>query len=120
MVEKAFNIVISNVSTRCCICSLFDNTSPFSTFKPRSLTEQYDKLSKKKPSCDDADKKRRSLFPKAEELRVVVQRVLINLPSTAQEKPSWPSSSGSGESDTDELITCSSCGICVHKCEFRS
>lgn len=51
------------------------------------------------------------------ELRVVVQRVLINIPHTSKETVAELSSCVAGSEDEDDLITCHSCGICVHRCK---
>ena len=104
--EKAFNLAMSKHSTRCCVCSLFDNPSVFNQFKPDLVSKIYQELnsgSSEQPS---------SVQKPITELRVVVQRVLINLPSTSAEARNEQNCCIDG----DELVTCNSCGICVHRC----
>lgn len=115
-------MAVSARSTQCCVCSLFHNPSTFLSFEPQLVSDTYKKLSRKLHNNDtgsSADRKNKQFpTPVTElELRVVVQRVLINLPTTSKETMN-ESSLSDLESDSDEMITCNSCGICVHKCKF--
>jgi hypothetical protein len=110
--EKAFNMAVSKYSTQCCVCSLFNNPNLFSFFKPKLVAEIYKEL------MSDEDKMSSGYSKPITELRVVVQRGLVDIPrsfkGTSPELDSC--TAGSGEED-DNLITCSSCAICVHRCE---
>lgn len=105
LLEKAFNMVVGNNRTRCCVCSLFDTPNPLSTFPTQSMSDTYKKLVDSKMNTSGSSKPR----IKVNELRVVVQRVLIKLPTNL---------SASKSEGSEELISCSSCGICVHKCKL--
>lgn len=126
--ERAFNTVAAEGSTRCCVCSLFDSPSPFSTFQPQFVSDLYEKLLKKKQHNGNAltvsRNKMQSFLPKSDiELRVVVQRVLINLPNTMRTRETVETcvtDSDHSDGTSDDLITCSSCAICVHRCESLS
>lgn len=102
LVEKAFNELMSCGSTRCCICSLLESPNPFSTFERRELDAL---LSRETPPPDDDDSEGHS------PLTVVVKRSLVRVPT--------PLFSNCENADS-ELLTCSECGICVHKCELIS
>ena len=121
MRERAFNVTMSESSTRCCVCSLFEKPNLFLSFDPQHMADTYKEISKQLLQNDGESPSRKSKagilapLPKpVMELRVVVQRVLINLPSSLMETQR----DNTTESD-DELVTCVSCGICVHKCEFN-
>lgn len=89
------------------MCSLFKSPSLFHLFKPKLVSEIYNELRQSELS---------SSFPNPiTELLVVVQRVLINIPHTSTETVAELNSCGS--EDEDDVITCHSCGICVHRCE---
>ena len=122
MQEKAFNMVMAEGSTRCCVCSLFDVPNPFSTFQPQLVSNRYEKLTQNQlntPITSRSSKSdAKSVLPRTEELRVVVQRVFINLPHAAKEKTEIISCF-SDDSDDEELVTCKSCAICVHRCELQ-
>lgn len=126
MQEKAFNMVVSEHSTQCCVCSLFVNPSYFLSFRPQLVSDTYKKLTKKLhnngPTTVGGERSRSELMPKpVTELRVVVQRVLINLPGASKDAATELSSRLSeSDDDNDQLITCTSCGICVHKCMFTN
>ena len=112
-------MAVSSQSSRCCVCSLFHNPSIFLYFNPQLVLDIYKRLNKKLQGNLDGRKTKSKCFPapvRELELRVVVQRVLINLPTTSTGKE--PSDNESDD-DGDELITCNSCGICVHKCKFK-
>lgn len=121
--EKAFNVAVSDSATRCCVCSLFDNPNLFQSFQPQLVSDTYKKLNKKFSNNGVAVRRNKSelfaVLPKpVTELRVVVQRVLVNLPSASSATEIPRSCVPDSGSDRDQLITCSSCGICVHRCEY--
>lgn len=94
------------------MCSLFDSPSLFHFFKPKLVSEIYKELRSELHS-DGSN----TLPQPVTELRVVVQRVLINIPHTTKETTTELNSCVTDTECDDELITCSSCGICVHRCE---
>lgn len=119
--EKAFNLAISDDSTKCCVCSMFESPSPFHLLKPELMSEIYQDLHRDKHvhvggSSRESSREKQfsSLHKPVTELRVVVQRVLIDLPETS--KGTADLNCDVTDSD-EELISCSSCGICVHRCE---
>ena len=116
-------MTVSESSSRCCVCSLFDEPSLFLTFQPQVVLDTYKKLNTQVLHNDGAPARGKgkaellSALPKpVTELRVVVQRVLINLPKSLKEAK--PDSKQLESEGGDQLITCTSCGICVHKCKW--
>lgn len=104
--ERAFNIAVSKDSTQCCVCSVFKSPSLFQFFKPKLVSEVYKELMSELHSGEELCSKTIT------ELRVVVQRVLIDVPHSSKETVAV-----TGSEQEDDLITCHSCGICVHRCE---
>ena len=129
MREKAFNVTMSESSTRCCVCSLFDDPNVFLTFQPQVVLDTYKELNKQlvhnggiSASAKGKAEFLSTLSKPVTELRVVVQRVLINLPNSLKEKKTAIKqrlSDSESDGDDEQLITCASCGICVHKCECK-
>ena len=91
--EKAFNQSMSSENTRCCVCSMMESPNPFSNFRRGKLDAALSKLDSEPQSP----------------LTVVVQRSKVTLPTSVL--------SVSAENDS-KPITCSECGICVHKCKL--
>ena len=115
-------MVAAECSTKCCVCSLLKMPNQFSTFKHELVLEQFHQL------CQKETASRISLVsggvdsrkPKKEELRVVVKRILIQLPTTAKTCPVEARNLTPSTADKDEeLMTCTSCGICVHRCKLK-
>ena len=115
VLEKAFNQLMSAGGTRCCVCSLFDYPSPFLTFDPAKLQQLQQQMSPIK----------RCRVRKPLSLRVMVKRALIELPESLLHKCSVANEGDnerdmpSEESDEEgeQLLTCQSCSICVHRCK---
>ena len=115
--EKSFNIVAADDSTRCCVCSLSDSLNQFTPFKHDLVLEQFRRLCKMERVAFSQLTSRET---KTEELRVVVKRVHIQLPLTASTTSVEPRDFvPSRMDDEDELMTCTSCAVCVHKCKFE-
>ena len=91
------------------MCSLFESPNHFQFFKPKLVSEIYKEL-----VHPDESELCSSTATAITELRVVVQRVLINVPHSSKETVAGLTSHVEHE---DDLITCHSCGICVHRCE---
>ena len=123
LLEKAFNELVSCGGRTCCVCSILaKDNSPFTHFDENKLKEAHSKL------ISTAVAKPLPLEPpplehRVKSLKVVVKRELITLPASLHIKgeevrtASGSGSSGSGSSCGEELISCSTCGICVHKCK---
>ena len=93
VLEKAFNEVVSQQGTRCCVCCMFEWSSPYTSWSRQELDRRAGTL--------------RTLSKvQARPLKVVVQRALVHLP---------PSLTDSGSDD--KLLVCDKCSITVHKCE---
>lgn len=109
LLEKAFNKLMAEEGSRCCVCSLFDVSSPFATFDPASLRRLHYQL-------QQGPRNR----PKLRTLKVVVRRALITLPDSLAAKGVDEMGLSDSEEENSELITCQSCSICVHRCKSRS
>ena len=102
LLEKAFNKLMSCGNSRCCICSLMESPNPFSKFQRKKLDTLHYQLERESPASA-------SQSP----LTVVVKRSMVKLPTSLLPN-SHPTDTVQSDSD---LITCSECNICVHKCE---
>lgn len=109
LLEKSFNQLVRD-SGVCCICSLLAPTSPYTDFDPFQL-----KQLRSRSHGTPGRRQRRSQQCKS--LTVVVQRSLVELPESLQHECSVASRESDDEEDS-KLVTCQSCQICVHKCEF--
>ena len=95
------------------MCTLLGTDSPFAHFDGQKLREVHKKLlsTTSKPPV---------LEHQVRSLKVVVQRALIQLPPSLHIKSKeMERGEGGGASSCDEqLLICSTCGVCVHKCKF--
>lgn len=90
--EKAFNELISQQVTVCCVCGMFERPTPFTQWSREQLDERAALL-------------RSRVTTKS--LKVVVQRAMICLSETVK-------------TFDDHLIICHQCSIAVHKCKLLS
>lgn len=107
LLEKAFNELISARGKHCCVCSLGDKDSMFAHFNGQKLKEAHQRLLTKPLHLKHG----------VMSLKVVVKRALIQLPPSLLVKSEGVRSeeaSGHGE----DLLTCHTCGVCVHKCKL--
>lgn len=102
--EKAFNKLMSCGNSRCCICSLMESPSPFSKFQRKKLDALVYQLERESTAASS------SQTP----LTVIVKRSMVQLPTSLLSNSQVANPDCS---DTD-LIACSECNICVHKCEW--
>ena len=100
LLEKAFNKLMSCGNSRCCICSLMESPNPFSKFQRKKLDALLYQLERESPIAQPP-------------LTVMVKRAMVKLPTSL-----LPSSQlANPECSDSDLITCSECNICVHRCE---
>ena len=104
ILEKAFNKLMSCGNSRCCVCSLMESPNPFSKFQRKKLDALVYQLERESPVAST------SQTP----LTVIVKRSMVQLPTSLLPN-SQPANPDCSDSD---LITCSECNICVHKCEW--
>jgi jumonji domain-containing protein 2 len=125
LLERAFNQLASRGQTRCCICSIFDVHSPYRGMNSEQIRSAAQRL-QTTAECKPVNKSRG-----VRSLKVVVQRALIELPSSLRRRCSVEEAeAGEGkhrscqakkqpESEQDEadsqLVTCQSCDITVHR-----
>ncbi len=88
-VEKAFNEVISQEGSMCCVCSMFEAPTPYNRWTREELEA--------KTSCLRSQ-------AATKPLKVVVQRALVCLPPSVS-------------SSEDKVLVCHQCSISVHKCK---
>ena len=100
LLEKAFNQIISDNGSRCCVCSVCESPSPFVDFSQCELRSHHSEMMTEQHSDEER-------LP----LTVVVKRSMVKLPESLER-------SGSSH-DQQQLITCQTCDICVHKCECK-
>ncbi|XP_064386205.1 lysine-specific demethylase 4C-like [Halichondria panicea] len=86
-VEKAFNEVISQEGSMCCVCSMFEAPTPYNRWTREELEA--------KTSCLRSQ-------AATKPLKVVVQRALVCLPPSVS-------------SSEDKVLVCHQCSISVHK-----
>ncbi len=110
LLEKSFNQLVAGVGEACCVCSFLAPTNPFATFDPRRLKQLRSHM-----RGSPGKRQRRPRRPRA--LTVVVQRALVELPESLLRRCSVATVE-SDEEENSKLLTCQSCHICVHKCEF--
>ena len=98
--EKAFNELMSCGNSRCCVCSVLESPNPFSKFQRKRLDALVNQLERENSRAAGSN-------PQSP-LTVVVKRSMVKLPSSLIQPIHVDS----------DLITCSECNICVHKCEL--
>ncbi|CAI8013784.1 Lysine-specific demethylase 4A [Geodia barretti] len=122
--ERAFNQLASRGTTRCCICSIFDVHSPY-----RGMDSAQIRTASQGLQISEHSERSRGV----RSLKVVVQRALIELPSSLRRRCSVEGGEGETrgrrrsrramkrepsleQDDADsQLITCQSCDITVHR-----
>ena len=102
--EKAFNKLMSCGNSRCCVCSVLESPNPFSKFQRKRLDALVYQLERENSRASGSN-------PQSP-LTVIVKRSMVKLPTSLLLSNSQPT-----HTDSD-LITCSECNICVHKCEY--
>ena len=115
--------MVADGASKCCVCSVLVTPNHFATFNHQLMLDKFQKLTKREKTTQMAftGTKACDKGSKIEELRVVVQRVLIQLPQTAAKTPparSVKTPAITSLEATDKLLICTSCGICVHKCKL--
>lgn len=113
-------MVVSDRGSQCCVCSASVSGNPFTMFNQQLVLDKFEKLTKQEKHMSLRRSKGSDSGSKIEELRVVVQRVLIELPHSAAKTPptnNVKTPAPSSQDTEDRLLSCASCGMCVHACK---